>query len=441
MVTNPSFMLISIAKTACMHLGLHRPEILQDFNRVKFRVLPEHVEEAAKVWAGCCIAAESITSTEGQSPLFVSTDPTLSLACDEENIYHLPQHLRHVLVIQRFLNRVNCCMTADTTTRGGRSSAYEAGMLLASLEDDLHQLEKQLGSDTTEVCNIWISSAALQLQSYYFLEPLDSPTRKHGLLRAYHTATKLISQMKHATENEKFSTSAPHYFGQMVKLSALVVMKVLFSSYSRILDIDAGKRTFNTAISMQRSMSVEINDFPSRDCVVLTHLWAINQSSASNRNEEPTLRLNTRHSASVLHDSLWVWRNYYEERAINTEHLGRPPRVLPSLIQHSPVATMDTPNINALFEQYPTAQNRGVEQQLGTIQGMQQLTPTMSSQGMLSNNIVGTNNGLMAQTNSMMNTTSPDPFDLMGNYMIPEAESSGMFYPSWMWDAGFSLQS
>jgi len=58
MVTNPSFMLISIAKTACMHLGLHRPEILQDFNRVKFRVLPEHVEEAAKVWAGCCIAAE-----------------------------------------------------------------------------------------------------------------------------------------------------------------------------------------------------------------------------------------------------------------------------------------------------------------------------------------------------------------------------------------------
>jgi hypothetical protein len=247
--------------------------------------------------------------------------------------------------------------------------------------------------------------------------------------------------MKHATENAKFTTSAPHYFGQMVKLSALVVMKVLFSSYSRILDIDAGKKTFNTAISMQRSMSVENNDFPSRDCVVLTHLWAINQSSATKREEEPTLRLNTRHSASVLHDSLWVWRNYYEERAINTEHLGRPPRVLPSLIQHSPVATMDTPNLNALFDQYPTPQNRGLEQQLGTMQGMQQMPATISSQGLLSDNMVGSNNGLIAQNNSMMNTTSPDPFDLMGNYMIPEAESSGMFYPSWMWDAGFSLQS
>lgn len=350
-------------------------------------------------------------------------------------------------------------MTADTTTRGGRSSAYEAGMLLASLEDDLHQLEKHLGGDTTgmsrprtyfnrplnvssELCSIWISSAALQLQSYYFLEPLDSPTRKHGLLRAYHTATKLISQMQHAAEDKKFSASAPHYFGQMVKLSALVVMKVLFSSYSRILDIDAGKKTFNAAISMQRSMSVEINDFPSRDCVVLTHLWSINQSSASKRDEEPTLRLNTRHSASVLHDSLWVWRNYYEERAINTEHLGRPPRVLPSLIQHSPVATMDTPNINALFDQYPpTPHPGGHAQQMGTIEGMQQMPARLSSQGLLTDNMVSPNDGLLAQNISMMNTTSPDPFDLMGNYMIPEAESSGMFYPSWMWDAGFSLQS
>jgi hypothetical protein len=70
-------MLISIAKTACMHLGLHRPEILQDFNRVKFRVLPEHVEEAAKVWAGCCIAAERLAlSYNSQSSRL--TSPSVS---------------------------------------------------------------------------------------------------------------------------------------------------------------------------------------------------------------------------------------------------------------------------------------------------------------------------------------------------------------------------
>lgn len=88
----------------------------------------------------------------------MSTDTTLSLACGEQNIYHLPQGLRHVLVIQRFLNRVNCSMAADTSTRGGGSSAYEAGTLLASLEDDLHNLEKQLeGSITGEYsqCVIW----------------------------------------------------------------------------------------------------------------------------------------------------------------------------------------------------------------------------------------------------------------------------------------------
>lgn len=72
-------------------------------------------------------------------------------------MYHLPQGLRHLLVIQRFLNRVNCSMAADTSTRGGGSSAYEAGTLLASLEDDLHVLQKQLeGSITGEylVCHL-----------------------------------------------------------------------------------------------------------------------------------------------------------------------------------------------------------------------------------------------------------------------------------------------
>ena len=304
------------------------------------------------------------------------------------------------------------------------------------------------------MCSIWVAGAALQLQVYYFLEPVDSPARKHGLLRAYHTAMEFISQIERANEYDKFSRSVPRYFGAMVKLAALVVMKLLFSNYSRILDIEAGKKAFNTAMSIQRAMSVENNDFPSRDSVVLTHLWAINQSNGTIRDQEPTLRLNTRHSASVLHDSLWVWRNYYAEREFNTEHLGRPPRVLPSLIQHSPVATMDTPNVNIPFDPYAsTPQNSKLDHQQQHQQQQQQQQQQMGSMhGMQSGNMSNTTPGLMSdgmaappgQGNGMMDNTSPDPFDLMssyGSYMIPEADSSGMFYPNWMWDAAFSMQN
>jgi hypothetical protein len=306
-------------------------------------------------------------------------------------------------------------------------------MLLASLEDDLHTLEKQLGGETSEIGQIWISSAALQLQSYYFLEPLNSPSRKEGLLRAYHTATTLINQMKTANEMEKFSHSAPRYLGQMLKLAALVIMKLLFSSYSRFLDISAGKETFNAAMVIQRAMSVENNDFPSRDCVVLTHLWSINQSNKEKRNEEPALRLNSRHSASVVHDSLWIWRNYYEERAINTEHLGRPPRVLPSLIQDSPVGIMGTPINQKLVDQYDTPQNANCEAGVASDQ-----RNTLADTNLF-NGTDGTSDNLFFQDNTMLDGVSDDPFDLMGAYSIPEAESGGMFYPNWMWDAGFSL--
>jgi hypothetical protein len=58
MSTDVSFLLVSIAKSAAMHIGIHRPEALQDFSRVKCKLNPHELREAVKVWTGCYIAAE-----------------------------------------------------------------------------------------------------------------------------------------------------------------------------------------------------------------------------------------------------------------------------------------------------------------------------------------------------------------------------------------------
>ncbi|KIX04970.1 uncharacterized protein Z518_05842 [Rhinocladiella mackenziei CBS 650.93] len=438
MITDPSFTLISIARTACMHIGLHRPEILQDFNRIKFRVEPEHVEEAVKLWAGCFVVAESITSSEGQAPLFMAADPAVSLACEPQNTYSLPQGLHITLIIQQFLNRVNCFMMTDTRLCPRQPSVYEAGTLLASFEDDLQRLERDFQGNITETDAIWISSATLQLQSYYFLEPLLSTSRKPGLLRAYHTAVKLITQTNEAIKIDWFGQSAPRYFGQMLKLAALVVMKLVFSSYSRILDFETGKNAFDTALSIHRLMSAENNDFHARSSIFLAHLWGINQNSSRLRHDEPTLRLNTRHSASLLHDSLWIWRDFYSERAIDTEQLGRPPRVLPSIIQHSPVTVMDTPSVRGeggRAEIGDASESSQEGAQVANISDPQHL-----SKGIALSDL----QGLRSTTNPTTSTDPmnlPDPFDPMSAYLIPDLEDTGMFYPDWTWDAGFSLSS
>lgn len=203
----------------------------------------------------------------------------------------------------------------------GHNPSDEAETMLASLEDDFHMLEQNLekgssdiptdssnshfpGSDVTMEL-IWLFSAKMQLQTYHFLQPAKSVTRKQGLLRLYYTATAVISQIKAATASVDFRRCAPRYFGQMLKHAALVLMKILHSSYARMVDVDAGKQAFNLALAIHRDMTLETNDFHDRASIILGHLWSLHRDSQSKIRADPTLKLNTRLSGSLL-------REYFE---------------------------------------------------------------------------------------------------------------------------------
>lgn len=55
---DPSLLLVSVAKSAAMQNGLHRPETVQDFRRVKTKLSEEEFQDAIKLWVGCFITAE-----------------------------------------------------------------------------------------------------------------------------------------------------------------------------------------------------------------------------------------------------------------------------------------------------------------------------------------------------------------------------------------------
>lgn len=58
MSTDVSYTLAGIAISSATHIGLHRPELLQDFSRIKCRLGPKELSEAATAWSACYIAAE-----------------------------------------------------------------------------------------------------------------------------------------------------------------------------------------------------------------------------------------------------------------------------------------------------------------------------------------------------------------------------------------------
>ena len=61
--TDPSFILISCAKSAAMQMGVHRPENVQDYSRIKRRLSPKEVTEAVKAWSAIYI------TSQGSAPL------------------------------------------------------------------------------------------------------------------------------------------------------------------------------------------------------------------------------------------------------------------------------------------------------------------------------------------------------------------------------------
>jgi hypothetical protein len=55
---DPSLFMVSVARGAAMQNGLHRPETMQDFQRVKTQLGPDEFRAAVRLWAGCYIAAQ-----------------------------------------------------------------------------------------------------------------------------------------------------------------------------------------------------------------------------------------------------------------------------------------------------------------------------------------------------------------------------------------------
>lgn len=152
---------------------------------------------------------------------------------------------------------------------------------------------------------------SLQLRAYYFFEMSASESRKRGILQAYATSISLISRIHNEDKRAKFVEFCPSHFPQSLVMAAIIIMKTIGSSYSRFVDVEKGKRAFNSVLFMLRRYSVEDNDLKGRLSKILTQLWNVHQSLPAKREQEPSLRVKTRLSASVLHDSLWMWREQF----------------------------------------------------------------------------------------------------------------------------------
>jgi transcriptional regulatory protein LEU3 len=135
--------------------------------------------------------------------------------------------------------------------------------------------------------------------------------RKQGLLKAYAAAMILIAKVADADEKWNITQFAPSGFIQILTIAAMILMKIVNSSYASYIDTEEGKRAFNTAASLLRKSSVEDNDLQGRVNKIIAQLWNLHRNLNLRKEEEPTVHIKSRWGASLLHDSLWMWREEF----------------------------------------------------------------------------------------------------------------------------------
>jgi transcriptional regulatory protein LEU3 len=161
---------------------------------------------------------------------------------------------------------------------------------------------------------LYLQIARLQLRIYYLRCP-ENETFPLNLAKLYTTATGIINlvSMIDATTNN-FATYVPHHVYRMMTLAAAVVLRVLKTTLSdKLQEMESGKAAFFTAITMLRKMSVYNNDMPSRMQGIFSQLWESEKAFKPNEGSSSStaLRIQSRLSMSLLHDTMWWWREEF----------------------------------------------------------------------------------------------------------------------------------
>jgi transcriptional regulatory protein LEU3 len=148
---------------------------------------------------------------------------------------------------------------------------------------------------------------------------MESKSRKQGLLKAFLAATSVIAKVMDTPTRNGVLKRAPASVCLMVFVAAIMVLKILDSSYSSFVHVEEANGAFNAALGLIRQASVEDNDLPGRYSKILTQLWNLHTSLVLQRIPDPELKLRTRIGASLLHDSLWKWRETFGGQARDSQ--------------------------------------------------------------------------------------------------------------------------
>ncbi|TVY65581.1 Regulatory protein LEU3 [Lachnellula suecica] len=309
--------LSSIALSAAMQIGLHRPMNTSDFQRrltqwKKTSIDEKECKERTATWAAANIVSQTVNSTYGLLPT-TPFDKTIEFACQAGNIYTLPDSLRFKLILQRYCDRVTKVIYSDLRESFDSSHPNDKpGFILTwesnlnALDFELNEIEKEHSASFSVHDTIYLACARLYIHTMYFFDSSCTPTRKAGVLRAYASALSLITTLFSADATTSLFSHISAYHMRMFLTATCLVLKVLRSSYRQDVDFEEGKGLFDRATLAAGRCSIASGDTAGKITRLMAQVWHSGNEEALN--EPPELLVKSRLGASIIYDFIWTWK-------------------------------------------------------------------------------------------------------------------------------------
>ncbi|KAL4800763.1 hypothetical protein BDV19DRAFT_352106 [Aspergillus venezuelensis] len=312
-----------------MQLGLHRPGHEHEYSRRKISSSSETSEERYACWLAAVSLALSSTTDLGLPP----TVPIIDEDVEFQSTNTLCPSIRQLSMIQRCSHRI--VSTILTLNLDGSIHAQ-----LESLEEEANALAGKLGQDLNFTNSLSLLYTKLYVQCMFFLPSEDESLnleqeqqqrRKDGILRAYKTAVSMITLcISHDRALDDLS-HAPTQTVRIIFLAALVIFRVLHSSFHPFIPVQAypslvdsvstttansGRTLCGMACFALQRCSIargDEKDLPCRMVDLLREMWRAAEGDSLLCGQKPVVKVTSRMGAGVIFDSLDIWRRRYKQ--------------------------------------------------------------------------------------------------------------------------------
>lgn len=307
--SDSSWNTIGVALFQSIRIGLHSSGQVLDQAQSE-EVSPQQyamAQEQMKTWIVCNIVSQNIATVFGY-PAFVQFDSLRPQYVD------LPVATRHLMEIAHFEDQVARSLTSNTRADYG-ANVNERLSLIKVLLRQLDQLELKLTQDNVPdngYRKIKYIVARVHLLTHYFLDATNIPPFElsKGLVRLYNAAISLIECVKTLISIEKeFVKYMPVVSILNIWQASFIIVKLAHSPLKSVLDVEQGKQTYMSAITIVAKASILKHDVAYRASGIMRNMWPLFKTLDEKQMTTLSIKTRSRNAASLFFDCLSLLRD------------------------------------------------------------------------------------------------------------------------------------